>query len=263
MNELTFKYPGRKTISMSIASTWNDLTQKQLFFIAKNWELWKVMSKSNISLLKEKCKIFINLVPEGYKTEIRKAVLHISDEQLFELSELTNFIFENNNLTKCPVPTIKHESEILHAPSDRMGNIVAMEFATADHYYMQYHENPDDDALTKLIATLYRPLNIDGFERIDFNKNNDVKYFKAAASIDETLRQSILLWYIGCRSHIIKNNSDVFSKDNESTAKASGWLPVILAMSGNKFGTFDQTALTDFHLILMELREMKNRLPKK
>ncbi len=68
---------------------------------------------------------------------------------------------------------------------------------------------------------------------------------------------------MGCRARMAKKNPDIFSTKNEEEAQSTGWLPIILELAGNKFGTFDQTAQTDFYLLMMELRAIKNRKPKK
>ncbi len=261
MTEFQLKY-NNKVSEIIIPSTWNELSINHLMYIATNWNIWRDITLYEDSLLKEKCKLFLQLVPKKLRSEIKKAIPNISDESLYELSTLTNFVFEDNTLTKCPIQTIKSDSIILHAPSDKLGNIVALEFIAADHYYMQYHTNRDNESIVKLIASLYRPRIENSLERIPFEKQNDLRYYASVNTLSDSEKQLILLWYIGSRTAIVKKYSDIFSTDHQEEAKSSGWLPIILELAGNKFGTFEQTAHTDFHLILMELREMRNRKPK-
>ena len=96
-------------------------------------------------------------------------------------------------------------------------------------------------------------------KRFVFDKDTVEKYISSIKKLSYAQKHLILLWYTGCRKKIINDNRELFSSENQTTAKNKGWLPVILALSGDKFGTFEQTENTDLHLIFMELKDLKER----
>lgn len=265
MTSIELKYNNNSEV-IRIADSWNDLSRKQLLYIAEYWEAWKLLAKNNQSLLRAKALLFVELMCGNTLSNKKKRVdllAKLQNEELYRLTELTNFIFEANTLTVCPIQSIKTLFTKLVAPNDKLGNLTAFEFAFADAFFMKYIDNSDIFQLDLMIATLYRPLRWSG-RRKAFDKDKIESYLPAVQKLSYAEKQSILLWYQGCRITIIEDNRALFSKENQSSAKNKGWISVILAMSGDKFGSFDQTGNTDLHLIFMELNELKERAtPKK
>lgn len=261
MVEIELKY-NQKSESISIPQSWNELNLDQLLYVAKFWESWKLMAKANVTLLRAKALLFVQLMNGNTRFNLKSRIDRISkltNEELFELTELTSFIFKANTLTVCPFPVLRFGFKKFYPPNDNLGNIKAEEFHFADMFYLQYVNHDHDKALDYMIATLYRP-KLNG-SRIPFNYEKIEPYSKTLRLSYEE-KQAILLWYIGCREKMVENNKDLFSAPNEASARNNGWLPIIMALSGDKFGSFNETKQMDMALIFMEIRESKERKPK-
>lgn len=265
MVEIVLKYKG-KSETIQVASKWEELTYQQLLYVGEYWEAWRMMLQSGQSLLKAKALLFLELMMGNtiFNRKKRIDLIAQADNEIqYQLTELTEFIFNSNDLVKCPIKYIDYHFKKLYAPDDGLGNITALEFAFADDFFMRYLDKGVIEDLELMIACLYRPLKKGSHNRIVFDKTNIEKSLSGVYHLTYAQRQVILIWYMGCRKKIIDSNKELFSKDNQSTAKNKGWLPVILAMAGDKFGTFDQTGQTDLHLIFMELKELKERTKPK
>jgi hypothetical protein len=265
MTEVQLKYQSHGEPVMEqifIPSNWNELALKQLQFVAENWIMWQYFASQNMSLLKTKCQLLLNFLP-GNKKQIKtcaKIINKLPSEDVYDLAQLTSFVFEKNDLTTNPIPVIKTKTLDLYPPSNKLANITAFEFSFAESQYIKYHNTGDVDALAKLIAILYRPKT--DIDREEFNHKLVEKYQQLTSHLTETEKQMILLWYIGCRNYIVETHPEIFSKENNSKAENGTWIDVILAISGGKFGTFNQTGQMDLHIILKELKTIKKNKPK-
>lgn len=268
MVEIELKYKGKAIELIQIPSKWADLTSKQLLYVAEKWQLLRSLALQNQSLLKEKALLFIEMMNGNTLWNKKKRVELIrkaDNEELYCLTQLTNFIFEANTLINCPLPAIGARfrnkfgmTKCLYAPADGMVDIKAMEFHFADKYYLRYVDTKEISELETLICILYRP-RIKGKEvRVPFDKDVAEKYMKRIKKLSYAEKQLILLWYIGCRNFIVKKYPTVFTATADASAGTAnaGFIPVILEIAGNKFGTFDETGAMDLHLILMELERM-------
>ena len=281
MSAIDLKYNG-KWEHIVIADEWNKLNLKQLLFIGQYWSEWKEISKfwegKKISFdpgLKAKVALFLKLIVgentnKGDKKKNKERLIAVNalpNDDQWQLVQLSNFIFEANKLTKCPLPTVvvgdntNNGRRTYNAPSDELGNITGWEWAFADKNYLDYHNTNDETYLNLLIATLYRPcdeaaLKI-GENRVKFNRNLIERYEKDLKTLSYAEKQLILLWFIGCRNHIIEQNKQVFSKKNKQKASEKGWVHVINELAGNKFGTINETGDTDLFLLFLELKELK------
>lgn len=247
----------------SFPSTWNELNLKQLLYVANFWQAWQDLAKSGQSLIKAKASLVLKLIDGTTRFNLWKRFTlldQLSNEDKYDICQLTNFIFEKNTLTVCPLPVLKLRFKQFFSPNDKLGNITAFEFHFADLFYMDYHLTGKEESLNCLIACLYREAV--GGKRIAFNHEDIDKRAKIIKRLSYAEKQLILLWYIGCRYHIVMENKILFSESNSKQAESTGWLPLILAMSGGKFGTFNATGNTDFALIMMELKNIDERKPK-
>lgn len=265
--QLNIKEDGKERIdTLTVPASWNECSLDQLLYIADHWQAYKQLAKSKLDLSKAKALLFLRLSETLFGNKMRlDTMTELGDQELWDLTQLTNFVFESNTLTKCPLPRVRLGFHSYYAPNDGLGNIKASEFHFADLFFMQYSETGSEESLINLIATIYRPAKrfTKGI-RVPFNHELIEDYAKHLKRLSYAQKQLILLWYIGCREAMIEANKDLFSKPNENEAQSGrGWLPLIMALSGDKFGTFEQTGLTDFALILMEIREANERAPKK
>jgi len=250
---------------ISVPETWNELSKKQLLYIADYWQAWQLLAKNKLDLNRAKALLFVQLMKGTTVFNKKKRVTLIkglTNEEQWALLQLTNFVFEKNTLTTCPFPVIKIGFKRFYAPNNKLGNIKALEFHFADFFYMKYVQTEQEEDLNNMIACIYRPApkkSETGEKRIPFYSGKIEEYALAISKLSFAQKQSILLWYIGCRTFIVEKYSRLFSSENQSSAKNNGWLPLIMALSGDKFGNYDQTSQTDLILILMEVEEAKER----
>ncbi|MES2590905.1 MAG: hypothetical protein V4608_03385 [Bacteroidota bacterium] len=263
MTEIVLKYDNKEEV-IEIADSWNSLSPEQLLYVGEYWESWKLLAENDESLLKVKALLFLELMKGNTKANRKHRIDLIAQANSVmqqQLTELTTFIFRDNKLTKCPIACISGLSTKLCGPNDGLGNITVFEFAFADSLFMNYSSSGDIALLEKLIAILYRPKFLE--KRVAFDKDKVEKYLPLIKKMPYAEKQLILLWYNGCRKQIIADHRNLFSSEEHKEAKSEGWLPVILALAGDKFGTFDETGHTDLHVIFMELKALKKRVPKK
>lgn len=257
------------SIPLEFASEWNELNKLQLIFIAKFWEKWRAISAEGKSLMTAKTQLLLRLIGKSNKhNKLQLELLKQLDaEQVYEVAQTTNFVFENNTLTNCPLPIVSVGFRKFYAPDNGLENIIASEFAFAEANFFNYHKSGNIKDLELLIATIYRPFNPEykktGIKRLPFIKEKIDHYQAQLKKLSYEEKQLIYLWYIGCRMSIVANFPSVFSSENQSNAESSGWISIIMAMAGDKFGAFEQTSATDLHLLLLELKEMNRRASKK
>jgi hypothetical protein len=253
---------------ISVPENWNELSTKQLLYIANLWQAWQLMAKNNLDLNRVKALLFVQLIKGTTvfnKQKRVKLITKLTNEEQWALLQLTNFIFIKNTLTVCPFPVIRIGFKKYYAPNNKLGNIKALEFHFADFFYIKYLQTESNNDLNNLIACIYRPAPKTaetGEKRVPFYMANIEKNAKAISKLSFAKKQAILLWYIGCRTYIVEQHPHIFSSENQQKSNDKGFLPLIMALSGNKFGNYDQTAQTDLVLILIELEEAIERKPK-
>ena len=259
--DLVYKLKGKQqSVAFQVAENWNELPISALQYIAEHWMQWKDISAANISLIKVKCALFMRMIP-GTKSSVKQIVNVLKNapsESLYDLAMQASFVIETNNLTVNPLPVIEVSGHKYYGPSNKLTNINAFEFSFAESQYLAYHQTGKIEALNNLIAILYRPQgNLEqGETRVPFNNKLIEKYADHISKISHNQKQMILLWYIGCRNHIVESNKKVFNNENTKQAENTTWIDVIMAISGTKFGTFNETGSMEFHLILKELNHL-------
>ena len=292
MSAIDIKYNG-KWEHIVIADEWNKLSLDALLFIGQYWNEWKDIAKfwegkvlKGDILLKAKVAVFLKLIvgDDSTSSSSKKknkekliAVNALPNDDQWQLAQLTNFIFKENKLTKCPLPSVivgdgggKFVGEntnkgrrTYYAPEDELGNITGFEWAFADKCYLDYHNTNDEKYLNLLVATLYRPKAEDaektGELRVKFNHRLIETYEKDLKLLKYAEKQLILLWFMGCRNYIVKQNKMIFSEKNTANAGEKGWIHVIMELSGNKFGNVTETGETDLFLLFLELRALKEK----
>ncbi len=259
MTQIELKYNGKLEL-ISFPSVWNELTERVLLYVGDYWESWRLLALAKESLLKAKALLVIEIVSEQLKisrAKVTELLKKIAPEPLAELCHLTDFIFEGNTLTICPIKFIITAEGNLYPPDDALGNITIGEFNFADGHFMKYLASNDITEVENLIGVLYRTRASGKLKRLDFEMSEVEKHFDSIKKLRYAQRQLILLWYIGCREAIVKGNEDLFDREAEEESRGAGWTDLIRAMSKGIFGTFKETEQTDLFLVFMELRAIK------
>lgn len=265
MKHLEVKINNGKTIKVSFPENWNDLSPKQLLYIANLWQAWQLMLKEGISLQSAKAMLFIRLAKFKNRSEKRALLKMLSSADFEELDfnplSLVNFIFETNNLTKNNFKEIRTTIFTkLYGPNDKLSNISINELSFAINYYNQYNSTGNIEYLNLFIACLYRPKNE------DYKKTGDIRkpfiletismHLKQVEKMSADKKQAVYLFFVGCMDFLSHPFPLVFSRAKEAVSSNQTFLDVILKISGGKFGTFDQTASQNAFIVLKELNNI-------
>lgn len=258
-----------KANEFTLPEKWNELSLKQLLYISNLWQSWAMMMKADMTFFKAKALLFLEMLNGNTifnRNGRKKLITSLAPEDQTDLVGLVDFVFKDNTLTACPLPMVRVGFKNYYAPGDGLVDITASEFHFADRFFMAYTKDETDENLNNFIACIYRKAvaksDKSGKKREAFNHLLIEENSNKLARLPYAEKQLMLLWYIGCRKALVAANADLFQQGDGNDTSNKGWLPLIMALSGDKFGTFEQTGATDFQLILMELREMKARQPK-
>lgn len=161
------------------------------------------------------------------------------------------------------------EGGILVGPSDNFGNMNMEEFSFADSFFVKWSlgvpgQARNDRNLDMVCAILYRPVDpaknseaadYDGDMREAFNRHNVEARLPLMASVPTENKTAVAVWYEGCREAMINRYSRVFGGKKRDPGSSPGdtWLEVMLAMSGGKFGSYNETAKTPLQLMMREM----------
>ena len=141
-------------------ASWNELTRKQLLYIAELFDSRFTLIDFKVRVL----KAFLSL-----KNKIARQISH---EDAYFLTETLDYLFKPINLTKNLIPTIKiSRFRRLFGPADKMMTSTFGEFIKAHTRFEVYEKNktasPEallsklyeekDAFLNEMVAILYRP----------------------------------------------------------------------------------------------------------
>ena len=175
-------------------------------------------------------------------TKMGRSFLGLFPDEIQELCQQTNFLFQENNRTINPIPKVKRWCHIYYGPSDRLANITAGEFHFADLFFQEWMDTDNESTLDKLVAVLYRPKGkgflhdpdsdfFSGDIRIPFNQNSIEARAKRLSKISRVKKLAIAHFYEGCRNVIIEAYPEIFKKTGKGSRSSEGWIPVFRSLS--------------------------------
>lgn len=269
-------------------SSWDELTPEQLLYIGRHWNSWKKLAARSKPLINAKARLFLELC--GLKTAKEKRRLAAAIELIDEKSDVnilstTDFIFRSEKLkfTKNLLPSIQvgrkfysggkfFVKEFYHGPADRLGDISIDEFTFAFTSFSNYNRTGQEKDLNNLIAVLYRPYNknylVDGLIKIPFNNRLIELHAQKTAKLKPEVKQAVLLFFMGCMENLQKRYPRVFRRAEKNEAIGGSFNDTVVEISGDKFGTFNETKIEDAHLVLKYLdniikKNLENNSKKK
>lgn len=260
-------------IKLTSPKSWNQLSEKQLRYIGSQWRGWKYILSSKQNGIENKrqrimlqnriilLQVLLNINPLN-KASLRKRFFdRVTPDQMLDLIPLTDFIFNENSLTKNILPVV----DGLYGPCDDLNCFTIGEFAYAETAFIRFSKNGKLDDLNYLCSVLYRTGSeenrLNGDPRDKFNPNHIESRIKKVSGWHESTKQSIALFYMGCRNQLVKKYDLVFN--GKKQGKNKNWANVIIDLAGVKFGTVDQTAEQSVHTVLIYLQDLKENTPKK
>lgn len=235
----------------SSPSEWNELSKKQLF-------IWSGIIRQKITIdfaLRSAVILFYN-IPKSLFNRLNIA-------QQIQLKQSLFFLTEDNLLTKNVIGSFRLFFRRYHGPANRLSNISVLEYRRTEIYYQLYQRTGDVHFLNILCATLFRPKSRKKQDEdiripiLEIGVNKRAYLFKW---LHPNLRHSILLFYEGCRGYIIKSHKEVFKQAPQGKAPSKELMDfenIILAVSGDKFGSFAETGKTNLYVFLNHLKNRK------
>lgn len=234
-----------------IAQEWNELTKKQFIKII---DIFSLNHKKPEQIILKLLQSLLQMNDIEYKL--------VKATDLEEYLYLVEFLFKTENyLTRQLIP----EYDQLFGPDDEIGNIVMKEFVFSEHFFMQWQEEKENEALlNQFVATIYRPAKTeydfgrdpDGDCRTDFNANICAWYADQFISKwPIKIKRSIAHWYAGCRQKLVDDNEEVFGGTGDPAKH--GLISIIreVAKQGTH-GTFESVENINVSLLMIELNEM-------
>jgi hypothetical protein len=252
-----------------IPNAWNELSALQLkafinLILVRFDQVFEIEGKSIFVRNEQKWNI-TRLSLLYYLLDLPKKVFRQLDE--YQLDDLINgfnllkFLFEECKLTKNHVPFICSYFQKLYSPGDDFSKIEGEEFSYADSQFIRYKQTKNVAFLDRLIAILYRKKD-KNYNPEDSGSSDDLRESFNPKSIESRIKivrkiplhkkLAILLWYEGSRNLLPVRYPNIFTDEKQSDANNFGWVGVLLASSGGKFGSYNETKRTRLLLLLAE-----------
>lgn len=279
----------KETLEYKVKSEWNELSKKQVRYVAENWKKWQLLMTQlqeentpiNDKILSEKMhfekvKLLIVLsdLTKWTKRAERKLFFKYLDKDIVEDAQNTNFIFKEVRLTKnfdksVRLPFIKHY------PPESIYKLTGVEFAFAEKAFYDYMVNGHIQDLNMLVAILYRKKaknnspdskKYTGDIRQEFNQHSIDYRQKRMWMLSKAKKTSILLWYAGSRQELIdRYKHTVFAKSNNAKPLEYGWLSIFRELAGKDITKQLDVAKTNITIIMMNLDESikESKRPRK
>lgn len=225
-------------IEITIPSSWNELTDKQLLGIAALKHIHGSLFDYSVWLILNNCKWY-----QFRKAYHLKCVM--SEVGITTLKEHFSFVYKKNDRTIFP------ELIGYNKPMDRILNLTIEEFAVADDLNNTYLKTGDTTYLKALCAVLYKQKG-EVYDHLLLNEKS--KQFKACKG---GFLLGVHLAWNGCKNNLVNRYTTVFPKLKVATRsnKKTGFLEVVLKMSGGKFGSHSETKRTNVYTFMTEFEE--------
>lgn len=175
-----------------------------------------------------------------------------------------SWVFDDNTLTAQLIPVYKR----FYGPKAEFDNLTLGEYHCTEIYYAMLLHHPDQKVMDALVAVLYRRaknwynhrLDKDGDCRRVFNENEIEYWAGQIANWPLEVKQAIVLWYDGCRQHMIKLYPKVFKKpsdDDVGDENEKGMFGIMRGLAdGAKYGSFESVKKLNLHTALMEMEKL-------
>ncbi|MBK6820251.1 MAG: hypothetical protein IPG85_11945 [Bacteroidetes bacterium] len=224
MTEITL-YKNKTTFeTIQFPSEWSELQLKELQFIAEAIYIGKLNAAD----------LFLCII---MNRSSNKNIISLIDLEQCAMDglPLVNFIIEEIQLTKNPMPVIKD----YFGPADNFDDITCGEFEDAEASFFSLKELKEEKYLNNIIAILWRKkVNGKKIPHTDYDIKPHMPVFE---KINFKNKIILFLWYIGCREYIAKIFPEVFAGDGSesNTPPALAFTNCIHMGAGVKNGTRD------------------------
>jgi hypothetical protein len=231
-------------INLNIPTSWNELNQKQFERIVLLFSTVEPSLMRDIKLLKI-------LVDAKWWQLKKKAQFRwfLFQVPYSEWKQFIEFLLKENNRTKF-VPVIKVGKKKYFAPSDRIQNLDAEEFAIADDLHIRFRETRNIDFLKYLFHVLYS----EAEERKPFDKNKLEKQINPKVPVEVLLITEMT--YFGCKNYIAEKFKKAFPKSTKKeSGKRQGFGKVIQAMAKGDLSKLPTIERTNIYKFLQQFQD--------
>lgn len=231
-------------INLKIPQSWNDLNKKQFEKIAL------LFYKEEPSLIRD-IKILKILVDFKWFQFKKQAhfIKFLSFVPYSEWKKYIDFLLKENNRTSF-VKEIKIKNKIYYAPSDRIQNLDAEEFAIADDLHIRFRETKNLEFLKYLFHVLYSETE----ERKPFDKNKLEKQINNKVPIEVLMITEMT--YFGCKNYIANKFKKAFPKSkNIDKGSRKGFGKVIQAMAKGDLSKLPTIERTNIYKFLQQFQD--------
>lgn len=226
-------------VNIKLPQSWDELTDRQLRMFHRIQHLTAETYDAALWLL-------INNVSKWQFRKRMKVELCMYYVPLSELKNNYQYIYEDVQRGIF----IKNRGFV--APMDRLYDFTIERFSYADDLHNKFLETHDYNYLRHLAAVLYLKKN----ETFDWDlQNQRARRFNLTT---KATLYAIHLCYLGCKNHLINRFPKVYPKIQRKLKKAknkqSSFMDVVLQMSGQKFGNYNETRSTRLYTFMAEFQ---------
>ena len=196
--------------------------------------------------------------------------LVLSPWQWGQLRREFAWLFETKPVGKPPISCFIHKGQHYHLPNDGFSDTSAIEVAMANMAYVAFAnpDDPDPQAIDRLIATLCRPRRPDwrkfqrsrewnGDVREEYTEQRMMDAAKRLADLDMTTKLVVLDYFERMNAQFLANYGELFGGGQHQEPRYGnglGWVMLLknVAKEGH-FGDFDKVCSTPAHLLFATL----------
>lgn len=234
---------------------WNDMSRRELVGWAGILRLElsrdEALNAAIVLLYGVNKKLFASL-PSGILFGLRETLVYL----------------EQNGLTRNVLGNLRIMGRKFYGPGHKLANVSISEYRRTEIYYQLYQQFRKKEFLFLLAATLWRPKG--GRNKDDVRADIDERSLQKRANLfswamNDNVLHAIKLFYEGCRSYIINQHPEVYPVSNgeeqvnplaqQQKRTLIDLEDHILAYSGGKLGTYEETARSGLFLFLKHMSQ--------
>jgi hypothetical protein len=205
-----------KEIQLTLPTSWNELSKKQLENICFQIECYHFEVKDSKEVEKEtSMRLYISTAKEFLRGNTFANIKYALQEiQPKAYKEFTEFIFKKNTRTIFQ-ESIKINGAFYYGPALRLRNVTIGELSLADSLYYNWKHSFNLAYLNALCATLYRKTDKSAIEtdkRKVFDKLLVDTNTEAFVNLSYKTKLAIAYTYEGCRNNFIDTYKNIFPK---------------------------------------------------
>lgn len=271
-----------------LPSRWDELSRRQLLTLA-----WLIETgRESVEMAKLMFLVLTQSLPWWHRMQVRFFYLfRATVDERADMLRLCASFSESRAFTAQKIKKIGGKT-VLFGPDSALSNFTLWEYIRAEQAFLQYMQSDSNGTakarhtssvhLDRLIAIMYRPARRD----YDPDRHDDIRVplvdsavsgrMSRIRSLDRRTKIAILMWFDGCRSHIIRMFPLIFRKEESALnekmkagtvkkASSAEWLDLITSLSTDmtKFEKIANmnliVAFTDLSNRIRQSRNKKNQ----